>query len=134
MSPKNDLKELLKKVKSTEDIESIKPEIKEKLKGVNATDLPQAEQELVEEEEIDVDELRKVCEPYIELMRKEPEEKTLSLNSEHLIEILKSEHEVMLYQLKMEKSETFDHKAYQVDERGPREFEAHLLKKFEGGD
>lgn len=99
MSAKDELKELLKKVRSSEDVKQIKPEIKEELREINATDLSQAEQELAEEEEISLDDLRKICEPHIELMQEELQERGTSLGSGHPLKILENEHDVILQKL-----------------------------------
>lgn len=98
MVGKAELKELLKKIKSSEDIEALKPEIKEKLRGISPADLAFAEQELLEEG-ISVDEIRRLCGPHLELLQEEIEKEPQALDAEHPIQILKSEHDVILKKL-----------------------------------
>jgi len=98
MSRKNELKELLKKIKSTKDVEAIKPEIKEKLREISPLDLALAEQELMEEG-IKVEEIRQLCGPHIELLRESLEKEKPAFDLQHPIEILKSEHEIILQKL-----------------------------------
>lgn len=104
MSTKEELKELLRKINSTEDVETIKPEIKEKLQDINPADLSRAEQELAEEDEIGVQEIRKLCAPHLKLIEEEAlkggEEKAeTSLDETHPRRILESEHEILLEKL-----------------------------------
>ena len=103
MNTKEELKKLLKKINASEDPESIKPEVKEKLRGINPTDLSQAEQELAEEEDIGVEEIRQLCEPHLEIMEgedlKDNESDSRDEEREHPRNILESEHEVLLDKL-----------------------------------
>jgi hypothetical protein len=98
MVGKTELKELLKKIKSSEDIEALKPEIKGRLREISPADLALAEQELLEEG-ISIDEIRRLCEPHLELLREEIEKEPQTLDAEHPIQILKSEHDVILKKL-----------------------------------
>ncbi|MBS7281618.1 MAG: DUF438 domain-containing protein, partial [Candidatus Freyarchaeota archaeon] len=98
MVGKTELKELLKKVKSAEDVEKIKPEIKEVLSRLNPTDLALAEQELMAEG-ISPEEIRKLCGPHLELLREGLEKERPTLDHHHPIQILKDEHEVILQNL-----------------------------------
>ncbi|MEM3421794.1 MAG: DUF438 domain-containing protein [Candidatus Hadarchaeum sp.] len=98
MVGKDELKELLKKVKTAEDIEKIKPEIREILSNLNPADLALAEQELVEEG-ISPEDIRKLCGPHIELLREGLDREKQALHPLHPIQILKDEHEVILQKL-----------------------------------
>ncbi|MFB6290939.1 MAG: DUF438 domain-containing protein [Candidatus Bipolaricaulia bacterium] len=104
MSTKEELKELLRKINSAEDVERVKPEIKDKLRDINPSDLSRAEQELAEEEEIGVEQIRKLCEPHLEIieekeLKEEGEEVEEGQDKQHPREILESEHEVLLEKL-----------------------------------
>lgn len=104
MSTKEELKELLRKINSTDDVKKIKPEIKEKLRDINPADLSRAEQEMAEEEEIGVEQIRKLCEPHLEIieekeLKEEGGESEDSQDKQHPREILESEHEVLLEKL-----------------------------------
>lgn len=104
MTTKEELKELLKKVNAAEDVERVKPEIKEKLQEVSPTDLSRAEQELAEEDEIGVEEIRKLCGPHLELIQEEElseegKEAEADQDEKHPRKILESEHEVLLEKL-----------------------------------
>ncbi len=92
------LKELLKKVKTAEDIERIKPDIKKVLRKINAADLAIAEQELIGEETT-LEEVRKLCGPHLELIREELMRDERKLDPLHPLRILKDEHEIILRNL-----------------------------------
>jgi DUF438 domain-containing protein len=98
MMGKNELKNLLRKVKSAGDVEELKPEIKEVLSNLNPADLALAEQELMAEG-ISVEEIRKLCEPHIELLREGLIKKGPALDPSHPIQILREEHEVILQRI-----------------------------------
>lgn len=98
MMGKAELKKLLKKVKSTDDVERIKPEIKQVLSELDPTDLALAEQELMAEG-IKPEEIRKLCGPHLELLREGLEKGTAALNPLHPIQILREEHDVILRKL-----------------------------------
>lgn len=95
---RNELRELLKKVRTAEDVERIKPEIKEALSKINAADLAIAEQELMAEG-ITPEEIRKLCGPHLELLREELMKERGELDPLHPIQILKDEHEMILRNL-----------------------------------
>lgn len=95
---KTKLKELLKKVKTAEDVEKLKPEIKETLSELKPDELALAEQELMAEG-ISPEEIRKLCGPHLELLREALEGKASALDPMHPIQILKEEHEVILQKL-----------------------------------
>lgn len=99
MNGKNELKALLRRVKSVDDVEKIKPEIKEVLSKLNPADLALAEQELMAEG-ISIEEIRKLCEPHLELLREEIIKKGQALDSSHPIQILREEHEIILQKIK----------------------------------
>jgi hypothetical protein len=103
MNTKEELKKLLKRINSAEDVEEIKPEIKEELRGVDPTELSRAEQELAEEEDIGVEEIRNLCGPHLEILeeenlegdRKEIQEREKG----HPRSVLEGEHDVLLERL-----------------------------------
>lgn len=98
MNSKNELKALLKRVKSVGDLEKLNPEIKEVLSKLNPADLALAEQELMAEG-ISVEEIRKLCEPHLELLREGLTKKGQVLDPSHPIQILREEHEVILQKI-----------------------------------
>jgi len=98
MNSKNELKDMLKKVKSAGDVEELKPEIKGVLSKLNPADLALAEQELMAEG-ISVEEIRKLCEPHLELLREGLIKKGLTLDPSHPVQILREEHEVILQKI-----------------------------------
>lgn len=98
MSGKTELKEFLKKVKSVGDVEKLKPEIKNVLSKLNPADLALAEQELIAEG-ISVEEIRKLCEPHLELLREGLTKKGQTLASSHPIQILREEHQIILQKI-----------------------------------
>jgi DUF438 domain-containing protein len=98
MTVKDELKNLLRKVKSAEDVEKLRPEIKELLSKLSPADLSLAEQELMAEG-ISVEEIRKLCEPHIELLREGLIKRGLTLDPSHPIHILREEHDIILQKL-----------------------------------
>jgi len=103
MNTKDELKKLLKRINSAEDVEKIKPEIKKKLKGINPTELSRAEQELAEEEDIGVAEIRNLCGPHLEILEEENfegnQEETQEREEGHPRSVLEGEHQVLLEKL-----------------------------------
>jgi len=92
---KDELKELLRRVRTASHEEELKPMIKEVLSKLNPADLALAEQEL-RAEGISVEEIRKLCEPYVELLREGLMKKGSTLDQSHPIRILMGEHDVLL--------------------------------------
>jgi DUF438 domain-containing protein len=95
---KDELKELLRKVRTASDVEEFKPMIKEVLGKLNPAELALAEQELMAEG-ISVEEIRKLCEPHIELLREGLVKRGATLDQSHPIQILMGEHEVLLQKI-----------------------------------
>jgi DUF438 domain-containing protein len=71
---KDELKELLRKVRTASHVEELKPMIKEVLSKLNPADLALAEQEL-RAEGISVEEIRKLCESHLHLLEAESHHK-----------------------------------------------------------
>ena len=103
MNTKDELKKLLRRINSAEDVEKIKPEIKKKLRGINPTELSRAEQELAEAEDIGVEEIRNLCGPHLEILEEENlegnQEETQEREEGHPRSVLEGEHEVLLEKL-----------------------------------
>jgi DUF438 domain-containing protein len=99
MPAKNELKEILKEIKSAKDAEAIKPRVKKSLGRISPSDLALAEQELLEEG-ITMQEIRQLCGPHIELMREGIGSGKPELDPHHPIQILMEEHEAILQNLK----------------------------------
>lgn len=86
------LKNLLKRTK-TEDSEKLKKEIKQILSEISPLEIAIVEQELMNEEGISIDEVRKVCNIHIDVLESKTKGPTLDVPKWHPIYILVKEHE-----------------------------------------
>ena len=88
------MKQLLRELKSTSDLETVRPKAEKLLRSVNPQVLSVAEQELLQEG-FSQDDLRKLCDIHLELLSGKIEGKTES-EADHPISILQEEHKVIL--------------------------------------
>jgi len=123
MVDKDELKRLLRELKSEADLPRVKERAKELLKKVDPKILSLAEQELMEEG-ISQEELRRLCDVHLELLSEGMEEEKVEMELAHPINILKEEHEVILENLnalemiaeKVNTSENFGQIGKELDE------------------
>ncbi|MEM2914087.1 MAG: DUF438 domain-containing protein [Candidatus Bathyarchaeia archaeon] len=120
MTCKNELKALLRRIKSVGDVEKIKPEIKEALSKLDPAELALAEQELMAEG-ISVEEIRKLCEPHLELLREGIIKRRQTLDPSHPIQILREEHEVILQKIE---------ELRRILEKPAKNYDEHELNKL----
>ena len=115
MDRKEKLKELLRKLHSEDDTEKLKKEAASLLKEIDAKTLSLAEQELIQEG-MSVDEIRKLCQVHLGVLKEQLEEEKPQLEPEHPISVLMEEHRIILDNLqnlakiveRAQKEESFD--------------------------
>ena len=90
---KEELKEILRQLKSKKDIAKTRDQAKVVLKRVDPKTLSLAEQELLSEG-FTQEELRRLCDVHLELLGKELEKGPV-VEKEHPIQILKAEHKIL---------------------------------------
>lgn len=98
MVDKEELKNLLRELRSEEDLSKVKEKARELLKNVDPKVLSLAEQELVEEG-MSREELRKLCDIHLELLSGSITKVEGGMKPTHPITILKEEHEIILENL-----------------------------------
>jgi len=87
------LKNLIKRTKS-EDNEELKKEIQKIISEISPLEIAIVEQELMKEEGITVDEVRKVCNIHIDVLKDKTKGPDLNVPEWHPIHILVKEHEL----------------------------------------
>ncbi|MEM3545573.1 MAG: DUF438 domain-containing protein [Candidatus Bathyarchaeia archaeon] len=95
---KEELKKILRELKSEEDLARVEEEARRFLRDIDPETLSIIEQELLEEG-LNFEDLRRLCEIHLKaitIKREEPE-----IGEEHPISILKAEHEIILDNLKI---------------------------------
>jgi len=90
-----DLKELIRKIHEGSEPESVKEEFKEMLKSVSTEEISRAEKELVEEG-MPVEDIHKLCEVHLALLKDSQEEEKALAPEGHPIHTLMEEHKMLL--------------------------------------
>ncbi len=98
MVEKEELKSLLRNLRSEADLSKVKDKAKQFLKNVDPKVLSLAEQELVEEG-MSREELRRLCDIHLQLLSGGITEVKVGMKPTHPIAILKEEHEIILKNL-----------------------------------
>jgi len=95
---KEELRKILERLNSGEDVEEVKKDARKLLKNIEASELSQAEQELIEEG-MKEEELKGLCQAHIEVTRQELEKLQLELEPGHPLDTLIKEHDEILKML-----------------------------------
>ncbi|MEM4140910.1 MAG: DUF438 domain-containing protein [Nitrososphaeria archaeon] len=98
MVDKEELKTVLKKLRTEEDLTKIEERLRPLLQNVDPETLSLAEQELIDEG-FSPEEIRRLCDIHLKVVAVKEEEQ--SLEESHPLSILKSEHEIILNNLRI---------------------------------
>lgn len=92
---KQEIKNLIKQLKTDENVSELKEKAKNILKNISPTDLGLIEQEIIKEGTTSK-EMRKLCNIHLEVMKDNLEKSEMNLKSGHLIHTLMEEHKMIL--------------------------------------
>ncbi len=92
---KQEIKDLIKQLKTEKDVSRLKEKAKDILKNVSPTDLGLIEQEIIEEGTTRK-EMRKLCDVHLEVMKESMGKQEMNLKPGHPIHTLMEEHKMIL--------------------------------------